>query len=237
MGRTFCGVSGWAYAEWKPDFYPAKLSSAKFLGFYADRLNSVEVNYTFRSFPTEKLLDNWIAATPSDFKFAVKAHQSITHIKRLKNVADPAAKFIASLKPLRVAGKLGPVLFQLPPNLKFDLKLLQDFLGELPDSARCTIEFRHSSWFVDDVFSALKERNVALCLAESDDLVTPDKQTADFCYLRLRKEGYSANDRKGIARRVRNLTQHGEVFAYYKHFDSPGCPLQAEELLRATRSA
>jgi uncharacterized protein YecE (DUF72 family) len=236
MGRVSCGVSGWAYAKWKPDFYPPKLASAKFLGYYSSRLNSVEVNYTFRSFPTEKLLGNWIAATPPDFKFAIKAHQSITHIKRLKNVAEATAKFIASLKPLQEANKLGPVLFQLPPNLKFDLKLLQDFLAELPDKPRCTIEFRNASWFVEDVFAALTKRNVALCLAESDDLVTPDKRTADFCYLRLRKDGYSANDRNAIAHRVRSLAKHGEVFAYYKHFDAPECPLQAEELLNATKS-
>jgi uncharacterized protein YecE (DUF72 family) len=237
MGKAFCGVSGWAYAKWKPDFYPAKLASAKFLGYYSSRLNSVEVNYTFRGFPTEELLGNWISATPPDFKFAVKAHQSITHIKRLKNVADATAKFITSLKPLKEANKLGPVLFQLPPNLKFDLKLLQDFLAELPGETRSTIEFRNASWFVEDVFSALSKRNVALCLAESDDLVTPDKRTADFCYLRLRKEGYSANNRKAIERRVRSLAQHGEVFAYYMHFDAPECPLQAEELLAAVKSA
>lgn len=236
MGKVFCGVSGWAYAKWKPDFYPAKLSSAKFLGFYASRLNSVEVNYTFRSFPTEKLLGNWIAVTPPDFKFAIKAHQSITHIKRLKNVGDATAKFIASLRPLREANKLGPVLFQLPPNLKMDLKLLLDFLAGLPSGTRCAVEFRDKSWFVEDVFDALAKQNVALCLAESDDLITPDKQTADFCYLRLRKEGYSTNDRTAITRRVRSLTQHGEVFAYYKHFDAPECPLQAEELLHAVKS-
>src|SRR5277367_4019557 len=237
MGKVFCGVSGWAYAKWKPDFYPAKLASTKFLGYYSGRLNSVEVNYTFRGFPTEKLLGNWISATPPDFKFAIKAHQSITHIKRLKNVAEDTAKFIASLKPLQEANKLGPVLFQLPPNLKFDLKLLQDFLAELPDKIHCTVEFRNASWFVEDVFSALRKRNVALCLAESDDLITPDKQTADFCYLRLRKEeGYSANDRNDIARRVRSLAQHAEVFAYYMHFDAPECPLQAEELLAAVKS-
>jgi uncharacterized protein YecE (DUF72 family) len=237
MGKVFCGVSGWAYAKWKPDFYPAKLPSAQFLHHYADNLNSVEVNYTFRSFPTEKLLGNWIAATPPNFKFAIKAHQSITHIKRLKNVADATAKFITSLKPLQDANKLGPVLFQLPPNLKFDLKLLQDFLAGLPSKTHCTIEFRNASWFVEDVFSALSKRNVALCLAESDDLVTPNKRTADFCYLRLRKEGYSANNRKAIERRVRSLAQHGEVFAYYMHFDAPECPLQAEELLAAVKSA
>jgi uncharacterized protein YecE (DUF72 family) len=237
MGKVSCGVSGWAYAKWKPDFYPAKLASAKFLGYYSSRLNSVEVNYTFRSFPTEKLLDNWIAATPPDFKFAIKAHQSITHIKRLKNAADGTEKFIASLKPLREANKLGPVLFQLPPNLKFDLKLLQDFLADLPGKTRCTIEFRSASWFVEDVFAALTKRNVALCLAESDELVTPDNQTANFSYLRLRKEDYSANDRNVNAHKVRSLAKHGEVFAYYMHFDAPECPLQAEELLNATKSA
>ena len=236
MGKVCCGVSGWAYSKWKPDFYPAKLQSAKFLSYYAERLNSVEVNYTFRSFPTEKLLSNWIAATPPDFKFAIKAHQSITHIKRLKNVGDVTAKFIASLDPLREANKLGPVLFVLPPNLKLDLKLLQDFLAGLPDKTRCTIDFQDSSWFVEDVFSPLTNRNVALCLAESDDLVTPDKQTADFSYLRLRKEGYSANDRAAISRRVRSLAQQFEVFAYYMQFDAPECPLQAEELLNATKS-
>jgi uncharacterized protein YecE (DUF72 family) len=236
MGKVFCGVSGWAYAKWKPDFYPAKLASAKFLGYYSSRLSSVEVNYTFRSFPTEKLLNGWIAATPSDFKFAIKANQAITHIRRLKNVTDLIAKFIASLKPLQEANKLGPMLFQLPPKLKLDLKLLQDFLAELPNNTLCTIEFRHPSWFVEDVYSALTKRNVALCLAESDDLVTPEQRTADFCYLRLRKEGYSANDRKAIERRVRGLAQHGDVFAYYMHFDSPECPLQAEELLAAVKS-
>jgi uncharacterized protein YecE (DUF72 family) len=237
MGGIFCGVSGWAYATWKPGFYPAKLSSAKFLGYYANRLNSVEVNYTFRSFPTEKLLGNWIAATPPDFKFAVKAHQSITHVKRLKNVADSTAKFIASLKPLHDVDKLGPILFQLPPNLKCDLTVLRDFLATLPKSARCAIEFRHASWFNEDVFGALTKSNVALCLAESDDLVTPEKQTADFCYLRLRIEEYSPSARIENARKARTLSQQGEVFVYYKHEDTPECPLRAEELLAASKSA
>jgi uncharacterized protein YecE (DUF72 family) len=236
MGKVCCGVSGWAYAKWKPDFYPAKLQSAKFLGYYSNRLNSVEVNYTFRSFPTDKLLGNWIAATPPDFKFAVKAHQSITQIKRLRNVGEDTAKFIASLEPLRQANKLGPVLFVLPPNLKLDLKLLQDFLAELPDRTRYTIEFQDASWFVENVFDALSKRNIALCLAESDALVTPDKQTATFSYLRLRKKEYSANDREAVASRVQSLAQDGEVFAYYKQFDAPECPLRAEELLNATKS-
>jgi uncharacterized protein YecE (DUF72 family) len=237
MARVFAGISGWAYAKWKPDFYPAKLSSAKFLSHYATRLNSVEVNYTFRSFPTEKLLTGWIAATPANFKFSVKANQEITHIKRLKNADQLASKFIDSLAPLKEANKLGPVLFQLPPNLKCDVNLLNDFLEGLPKGTRCTFEFRHPSWFMDAIYRVLSKRNISLCSAESDELVTPDERTADFCYLRLRKEGYSANDRKAIRLRVQSLAQQREVFAYYKHFDSPQCPLQAEELLHAVSLA
>src|SRR5579863_7929548 len=112
MGKVYAGTSGWAYASWKPKFYPAKLASAKFLGYYGTRLNSVEVNYTFRSQVTEKLLAGWIGATPADFKFAVKAHQEITHIKRLRGAAGQTSKFLKSLEPLRDAGKLGPLLFQ-----------------------------------------------------------------------------------------------------------------------------
>ena len=129
MKKAYAGTSGWAYTTWKPDFYPAKLYSTKFLNYYASRLNSVEVNYTFRSLPTKKLLKDWIAATPPGFKFAVKAHQIITHINRLRNVMRVTSKFVASFLPLQKPSKLGPVLFQLPPNLKCDLPLLTDFLG------------------------------------------------------------------------------------------------------------
>ena len=237
MASVFFGVSGWAYATWKPDFYPQKLASAKFLGFYASRFTTVEVNYTFRTFPTEKLLTKWADSTPPDFKFSVKANQAITHIRRLKNARDLTEKFIASVEPLHAANKLGAILFQLPPNLKCDLTVLNDFLDGLPKRTRCAIEFRHASWFTDEVYSAMTKRNVALCLAEDNELVTPDKHTADFFYLRPRKDGYSATDRKAIARRVRALAQQGEVFAYYKHFDSPECPLQAEEIVAAVKSA
>src|SRR6266436_9876941 len=129
MPKIHAGTSGWAYSSWKPDFYPAKLASAKFLSYYATRLNSVEVNYTFRSFPTDRLLKSWMDATPAGFKFAIKAHKMITHIKRLRGVTEFAAEFISSLQPLEKAGKLGPVLFQLPPNLKCDVPLLTEFLA------------------------------------------------------------------------------------------------------------
>jgi uncharacterized protein YecE (DUF72 family) len=230
-GKVHAGTSGWAYTSWKPKFYPAKLASAKFLGYYATRLNSVEVNYTFRSDVTTKLLAAWLAATPADFKFAVKAHQEITHIKRLRGAAAQTAKFLKSLEPLREAGKLGPVLFQLPPFLKCDIALLEEFLPTLPPQTRAAMEFRHPSWFVDDVYDRLGRANVALCQAESDKLETPDVATADFCYLRLRKEEYSTAARKKISSRVAEAAQRGDVFAYFKHEDTPEGALYAESLL------
>jgi len=231
MGRIYAGTSGWAYSTWKPDFYPAKLGSDKLLSHYANRLNSVEVNYTFRSNLTKQLLKGWIAATPPGFKFAVKAHQSITHIRRLRNAGGLTSKFISSLRPLRMTRKLGPILFQLPPFLKCDLELLKDFLHRLPMHTRCAFEFRHASWFSDSVFSALRDANVALCLAESDALETPNVRTASFSYLRLRKEKYSLKSRKALAKRAEGFAKKGDVFAFFKHQEKPEGPLYAEELL------
>lgn len=235
MGKIYAGTSGWAYSTWKPDFYPPNVGSAKFLSHYATRLNSVEVNYTFRSFLTKKLLKDWIEATPPGFKFAVKAHQSITHIKRLRNATGLTTKFLASLKPLRMTRKLGPVLFQLPPFLKCDLALLKDFLNGLPQQTRCAFEFRHPSWFSDTVFSALQDANAALCLAESDALETPNVRTADFSYLRLRREKYPPKSRKAVAKRANGFAKKGDVFAFFKHQEKPVGPLFAEELLAAVK--
>jgi len=237
MGKLYAGTSGWAYPQWKPEFYPAKLAAAKFLGYYSTRLNSVELNYTFRRFPTEKLLTGWIAATPADFKFAVKAHQNITHVKRLKDSQEWTSSFLAALGPLREAGKLGPVLFQLPPFLHCDLPRLKDFLAQLPRDTRAAFEFRHDSWFCTEVFGALQEANAALCQAESDKLETPNVQTADFVYFRLRKQGYSPKERAELARQAVELAQKADVFTYFKHEDTPEGALYAEELLAGARQA
>jgi uncharacterized protein YecE (DUF72 family) len=231
MGKLYAGTSGWAYASWKPDFYPAKLASAKFLGYYATRLNSVELNYTFRRFPTQKLLNGWIAATPANFKFAVKAHQTITHIKRLRDTSSFTADFLNALDPLREAGRLGPVLFQLPPFLKCDLALLGEFLDRLPPQIRAAFEFRHASWFSDDVYALLRKADAALCQAESEKLETPDVQTASFAYLRLRKAEYSTKERKEISGRVSKLAKRGDVFVYFKHEETAEGALYAEALL------
>jgi len=230
------GTSGWAYPSWKPGFYPAKLASAKFLSHYATRLNTVEVNYTFRRFPTEKLLRGWIAATPANFRFAIKAHQKITHVGRLRDVADFTSDFLRSLQPLDEEKKLGPVLFQLPPFLKCDVALLKDFLAALPKTLRAAFEFRHASWFSEEIYGVLRDANAALCNAESEKLETPDVQTADFSYLRLRKEEYSAKERKELEQRITRIGASGDVYIYFKHEDTPEGALHAENVLAAAKN-
>ena len=232
MGKVYAGTSGWAYPTWKPDFYPTKLASAKFLGYYASRLNSVELNHTFRRFPTEKLLTGWIEATPPDFKFAVKAHQTITHIKRLRD-AKFTQDFLSALEPMRESGKLGPVLFQLPPFLKCDLPLLKEFLDQLPHTIRAAFEFRHVSWFNDEVYDLLRGADAALCQAESEKIETPEVQTAGFSYLRLRKEDYSEKARAALVRTVAKRVEEGDMFVYFKHEETAEGALYAEALLAA----
>lgn len=234
MGKVFAGTSGWAYAQWKPDFYPAKLAPAKFLGYYATRLNSVELNYTFRRYVTKKLLAGWIDATPPDFKFAVKANQKITHVLRLYDAGDATAGFLRTLEPLREAGKLGPLLFQLPPFLKCELGRLESFLAALPQHTRAAIEFRHVSWFTDDVYSLMRQANVALCEAESEKLKTPSVATADFRYFRLRMGTYSLAERRQLGQKVADSAYRGDVFVYFKHEDTPEGARYAEDLLKET---
>lgn len=237
MSKVYAGTSGWAYPSWKPEFYPAKLASAKFLGYYASRLNSVELNYTFRRFPTPKLLTCWIEATPPGFQFAVKAHQTITHIKRLRDTSSFTTDFLGALEPLREAEKLGPVLFQLPPFLKSDPTLLKDFLDGLPHGFRVAFEFRHTSWFNDEVYDLLRKSDAALCQAESEKIETPKVQTAGFSYLRLRKEDYSPKARKELTQSVGALAKQADVFVYFKHEEAAEGALYAESLLASTSPA
>ena len=232
MSQLYAGTSGWAYAGWKPDFYPAKLAQKKFLKHYATQLNTVEVNFTFRQLVKETTLANWIADTPENFRFGVKAHQMLTHIKRLKNVEDFLPRFLTSIEPLMREGKLGPVLFQLPPNMKFDPALLKDFLAQLPRSLHSAFEFRNASWFVDDTWNLLKERNIALCVAESETMASPDVTTADFAYYRFRKASYPADERSAMLKTLGAHTAQGrDVFAYFKHEETPEGALYARELL------
>jgi len=233
MDRLFAGTSGWAYSSWKPAFYPPKLASAKFLQYYATRLNSVELNYTFRRFVTEKLLAGWIAATPDSFRFSVKAHQTITHVKRLRDAEEFTRSFLASLQPLAESGRLGAVLFQLPPFQKADAPLLETFLLALPRGGRYAFEFRHESWFCDTIYDVLRRCGAALCLAESEKLVVPEVRTADFSYFRLRKPEYSAEERRALMEKITTLP--GDAYIYFKHEDTPEGALYAEELLHAQK--
>ena len=228
------GTSGWAYAAWKPDFYPQKLASKNFLNYYASQLNAVEVNFTFRRFLTEKMITSWLEQTPPTFHFVVKAHQVLTHIKRLKDIEESLKRFVESLAPLEQAKRLGPVLFQLPPNFRADVERLNVTLGLLPRAFRAAFEFRHESWFAAEIYAALRQHNAALCLAETDDFETPHEFTADFAYFRLRKSDYSADARKGIAARMKELPASiKESYAFFKHEERPESPLWARELLQA----
>ena len=231
MAHFFAGTSGWAYPSWKPAFYPEKLAQAKFLKHYASQLNTVEVNFSFRQLLKETTVQKWIQETPDSFRFAIKAHQVITHIKRLKGVEEFVQRFIGSLEALERAGKLGPILFQLPPNLKVDIPLLTDFLPSVPRSVRMAFEFRHASWLTDDTYQALENSNAALCIAETEERVTPDVTTANFAYYRYRKPEYSAEERKAMVERIGEHRQQGrDVYAYFKHEETPQGALYAVEL-------
>lgn len=231
MAQLYTGTSGFAYPSWKPRFYPAGLPDKKFLEHYARRLNCVEINYTFRRLPAATTLENWVKATTAGFRFACKANMRITHILRLKDVSSALDLFLRSIDPLRSARRLGPILFQLPPNLKSDLSLLTDFLNLLPNDLRFTIEFRHTSWLTDPTYQVLKQHNVSLCLAESEKLEIPEVITADFVYYRLRKPEYSEEERKSIAERARELLQQGkDLYLFFKHEETADGALYAEEL-------
>jgi uncharacterized protein YecE (DUF72 family) len=237
MAELFAGTSGWAYPTWKPGFYPEKLAQARFLGHYSGRLNTVEVNYTFRHRLTEKTTQNWLAQTPAGFRFGFKAHQAITQFRQLRDCAALVSDFLANLNPFAAAQKLGPVLFQTPPHLKCDMEMLRDFLFTLPRAARFAFEFRHESWFQEAIYDLLRERNIALCMAESEKLEVPRVRTADFVYLRLRREPYDAAALKQIAAACReHLAGGADVFAYFKHEDDPMGALHAETLLRNSAS-
>ncbi len=236
-GDIFVGCSGWAYATWKPGFYPAGVSSKKFLEYYATQLNSVEVNYTFRSLPSATTSASWLAATESDFRFSFKAPQRITHISRLKNCSASLAAFAESIHPFVAAQRFGAVLFQLPPNFKADSERLASFLDEASfTDLRIAFEFRHESWFSDEIYSVLRKYNAALCVAESDELSTPDETTADFACYRFRKSNYSMQQLSVAIDHLRQRAQSGDVFAYFKHEEEPTGALHAAAVLKGLRS-
>lgn len=229
----YAGTSGFAYPSWKPDFYPEKLPAKKFLGHYAQRLNAVEINYTFRQLPSASTLEGWVESVPAGFLFALKAHQRITHILRLKP-SEFTGLFFRAIEPVRSSRHLGPVLFQLPPNFRADTALLEAFLATLPGDLRFAFEFRNASWLVDETYRLLEKHGVSLCLAESDKLVIPQVLTADFVYSRLRKEDYTPEERAEIQARAKEMLASGkDAFVFFKHEETPAGAVYAEELLKS----
>ncbi|HMJ05348.1 MAG TPA: DUF72 domain-containing protein [Chthoniobacterales bacterium] len=223
------GTSGFQYAEWKGTFYPEKMPATKMLPYYAERLTSTEINYSFRRIPSAKTIEAWYQATPERFNFSLKAPQQVTHFAKLRNCGDTLRYFHQVISDLEK--KLGCVLFQLPPALKKDAALLQAFLADIPEGMRCAFEFRDSSWFDDEIFALLKAKNLALCIADSEKLATPDVATADYGYLRLRREDYEEAD---VARWAQTITARenawSDTFVYFKHEESGIGPKLAQQM-------
>lgn len=237
MATLYAGTSGFAYPNWKPQFYPAKLPAKDFLRHYAERLNCVEINYTFRRLPSATTLASWVDATPAGFVFAVKANMRITHILRLKNAEQATELFFKMIDPLRTARRLGPVLFQLPPAMKCDVETLRAYLDLLPEGMRYAFEFRHASWLADPVYEELRRRNISLCVAESERLEVPEVITADFVYYRLRKPDYTPADIDAFSARARELLATGrDLYLMFKHEETPEGALNAEKVLRSGAS-
>jgi uncharacterized protein YecE (DUF72 family) len=227
--NPYVGTSGYSYKEWKGTFYPEKLADKQMLQYYGERFRSVEINNTFYRMPKASVLETWAAAVSADFKFVLKASQRITHHQRLKD-ADDSVSYL-----LDVAGvlgeRLGPLLFQLPPDLRKDAPRLRDFLALLPPNRRLAFEFRHQSWFDDEVFGILRDHQAALCIAEAEnDLEIPLVSTADWGYLRLRRPDYGDAELKAWAERVR---QQGwrDAFIFFKHEDEGKGPQMARRFL------
>jgi uncharacterized protein YecE (DUF72 family) len=228
---VWVGTSGYNYPEWKGSFYPEKLPAAKMLPYYAERFSTVEINYTFYRAPNEKILDGWSQATPVQFKLTLKAPKRITHDARLKDCGDRVRQFLETAAVL--GPKLGALLFQLPPNLKKDLPLLDAFLDTFPPRVCAAFEFRHASWLDDEVYERLRGRNLALCIADSEKLSTPVERTADYAYFRLRDEGYTPDDIARWAAIIREKTADcTDVFVYFKHEESGKGPEFAQLLMR-----
>lgn len=231
MAPIWLGTSGFSYKEWRPIFYPADLSDKQFLRYYASRFRSVEIDYTFYRMPNAKTIEAWRTATPENFRFCLKASQQITHRERLKVPSDALEYLLGIVTGLE--HRLGLILYQLPPFFKCDLQKLEMFLSVLPRGIHAAFEFRHDSWFVEDVYRLLEKHAVALCIHDADGHTTPMKLTAPFTYVRLRRSEYSGELRRQWQDRMRAWSRDGiEVFAYIKHEDNPYAPLIALEFAK-----
>ena len=233
--KLYVGTSGYSYKPWKGAFYPRDLPERRMLQYYGERLPAVEINSTFYRMPTASGLANWTEAVPTGFQFVIKAPRSITHERRLGDAAELLGQLVEATTALDE--HQGPLLFQTPPNLKKDVRRLQTFLALLPRPRRTAFEFRHASWFDDEVFEILRAHGAALCIADADDeLEVPFQSTADWGYLRLRRPTYGDVDMKGWLDRARDAGWTS-AFVFFKHEDAgegPRMALRLQELARAS---
>jgi uncharacterized protein YecE (DUF72 family) len=223
------GTSGYSYKEWKGSFYPEKLSQKKMLSYYSQRFASVEINSTFNGVPKAGVLESWAQQVPDGFRFVLKAPQTITHRKRLRNVEEDVDSLVRAASALQE--RLGPLLFQLPPNFKKDLPRLEALLGLVGKEAPTAFEFRHESWFADDVFDCLRANSCALCVADMDDLPCAELvNTASWGYVRLRRDDYTDQGLGEWIKRIKSL-DWATAFVFFKHEDTGSGPRLAARFL------
>ena len=233
--KLHAGTSGYAFKEWKGSFYPQDLKDDAMLGYYASRFPTVEINNTFYRLPKEAVLQSWASQVPDPFTFAIKASQRITHHARLKPECASAVEFLLK-NTSALATRLGPILFQLPPNLKKDLDRLRAFLATLPADRRYTIEFRHETWFADDVFDVLRERDIPMCIIEQPDFASPVVSTASWGYVRLHRFDYDDAMMKTWAERLA-AQPWSEAYVYFKHDEGIGSGPPAVDAFRRAFAA
>jgi len=228
--RVLIGTSGYSYAEWKGNFYPEKLAAKDMLRFYAERFPTVEINNTFYRMPKDSLLQGWADQVPESFRFVIKASQRITHVQRLKECGELLTYLFRVTSTL--GPRLGPLLFQLPPNFKKDVQRLESFFDEMPERRRVAVEFRHASWFDDEVYEALRGRGAALCVADTgEEPAAPLVATTDWGYLRLRREDFGDRELRDWARRIREQPW-SEAYVFLKHEEEGKGPKLAARLMQ-----
>ncbi|HVR39896.1 MAG TPA: DUF72 domain-containing protein [Thermoanaerobaculia bacterium] len=235
--RVIVGTSGYSYKEWKGTFYPEDLPAAKMLSFYAQHFSTVEINNSFYRMPDAKTVAKWAGEVPDGFTFVLKAPQRITHQKKLIDTSDDIRHFFEVASEL--GPKLGPVLFQLPPFSRKDAQKLRDFLRILPRDRKIGFEFRHASWFDDETYGILRDHDVALCAADTDESGDPDAlvvPTASWGYLRLRRTEYASAEIAKWAERVERQPW-SDAFVFFKHEDEGKGPAFAKEFVAALRGA
>lgn len=229
MKNLYVGTSGYSYKEWKGSFYPEKLAAKDMLPYYAERLKAVELNNTFYRLPQRSMVESWKSQVPGDFRFSVKASQRITHFKRLKEAEEPTKLMLDTVSALNE--QLGVVLFQLPPNMKKDLERLDSFLKILPENIKAAFEFRHPTWFEDDLLNLLREHNRALCVSDTDDLpCNRIDKTAEWGYLRLRRVNYPETELKEWVKRI-EAQKWSDTYVFFKHEDEATGPKLAAQFV------